>query len=224
MKIGKPYRIDGVWYYPMPSAAGYSERGTASWYGPNFHGKPTANGERYDMYAMTAAHTRLPMPTRVRVTNLSNGRQVVVRVNDRGPFVKNRLIDMSYAAAKQLDMVGKGTAPVLVEALATGSSVLEPKKAPVTPPPPEVQAVKKKKPDGKAGLYVQMGAFTESHRAQAMKAELAGQGRVMIQEATVGGKRYFRVRVGPSPTVDKAIEAMNALEQAGFGKGRIVMD
>jgi len=95
VKTGKPYQIAGRWYYPLSSAAGYHETGTASWYGSKFHGKKTANGERYDMHAMSAAHKTLPMPTMVRVTNLNNGRAVVVRVNDRGPFVKNRVIDLS---------------------------------------------------------------------------------------------------------------------------------
>ncbi|MDQ6973582.1 MAG: septal ring lytic transglycosylase RlpA family protein, partial [Mariprofundaceae bacterium] len=102
VKTGSPYQVGGVWYYPLASGEHYDRTGMASWYGKKFHGKKTANGERYDMYAMTAAHTTLPMPSRVRVTNLSNGRSVVVRINDRGPFVKDRVIDLSYAAAKAL--------------------------------------------------------------------------------------------------------------------------
>ena len=110
-------------YTVMNSSTGYRERGVASWYGKKFHGRSTSSGERYDMYAMTAAHKTLPLPTNVRVTNLDNGRSITVRVNDRGPFVKNRLIDLSYAAAKELDVVANGTGMVEVVALnnSTGS-------------------------------------------------------------------------------------------------------
>jgi rare lipoprotein A len=117
-KTGNPYTVNGRTYYPLVSANGYDKTGIASWYGWHFHGRLTADGERYDMHAMSAAHTTLPLPTLVRVTNLENGRQVVVRVNDRGPFVKNRLIDLSYAAAKELGFAKKGTTRVRVQALA----------------------------------------------------------------------------------------------------------
>lgn len=117
MKVGAAYRVDGIRYEPMISSLGYSEQGVASWYGKDFHGKATANGECYNMYAFTAAHKTLPLPTVVRVTNLENHRSIVVKVNDRGPFVSGRLIDLSYAAAESLGMVGNGTAPVLVESI-----------------------------------------------------------------------------------------------------------
>ncbi len=123
-KIGNPYVIDGVRYYPQAESNGYVEKGIASWYGKEFHRKKTANGEIYNMYAMTAAHKTLPLPTYVRVTNLKNNKSVVVRVNDRGPFVKSRLIDMSYAGAVALGFSEQGTAPVLVEALPTDGSTL----------------------------------------------------------------------------------------------------
>ncbi|NND58776.1 MAG: septal ring lytic transglycosylase RlpA family protein [Gammaproteobacteria bacterium] len=111
------YVVFGRRYYPIPSAHGYRERGVASWYGGKFHGRNTSNGEVYDMHGMTAAHKTLPLPTWVRVTNLRNGSSVVVRVNDRGPFVKNRLIDLSYEAARRLDMLAAGTTLVEVEAI-----------------------------------------------------------------------------------------------------------
>lgn len=117
MKVGAPYSVDGVRYEPMISSLGYSERGVASWYGKDFHGKASANGECYNMYAYTAAHKTLPLPSVVRVTNLENNTSIVVKVNDRGPFVAGRVIDMSYAAAESLGMVGNGTAPVLIEAI-----------------------------------------------------------------------------------------------------------
>ncbi|TKW61338.1 MAG: septal ring lytic transglycosylase RlpA family protein [Blastochloris viridis] len=117
LKVGNPYIVDGVRYVPMNESLGYSEKGIASWYGQDFHGKVSANGECYNMYAFTAAHKSLPLPTIARVTNLENGKSVVVKVNDRGPFVRGRIIDLSYAAAQSLDMVRFGTAPVLVEAI-----------------------------------------------------------------------------------------------------------
>lgn len=154
-RYGNPpfYEVHGKRYYVMDSAAGYVERGIASWYGPKFHGRRTSNGERYDMHGMSAAHKSLPLPTWVEVTNLDNGRSVVVRVNDRGPFKDGRIIDMSYGAAQALDMVGSGTALVEVRALdsrtadagpsvpATGADPdpgpgdsAEPDPAPVAPP------------------------------------------------------------------------------------------
>lgn len=111
------YTINGVTYRTKRSAVGYSEVGVASWYGRSFHGRPTANGETYDMYKMTAAHPTLPIPSYVRVTNQSNGKSVIVRINDRGPFVKNRIIDLSLAAAHRLDMVKKGIARVRVTSI-----------------------------------------------------------------------------------------------------------
>ena len=113
----RPYVVNGKTYYPTVVQTGNVYRGIASWYGPNFHGKKTSNGEYYDMYALTAANKTLPMNTIVKVTNLLNGKSVVVRINDRGPFVKNRIIDLSYAAAKRLDVISKGTAPVRLEVL-----------------------------------------------------------------------------------------------------------
>ncbi len=125
-KTGKPYYIKGKKYYPMKSSEGYHEKGIASWYGKDFHRKKTANGETYNMFAMTAAHKTLPLPTYVRVTNLENGLSIMVKVNDRGPFKRGRIIDLSYKAANLLGMVRKGTAPVLVEALPASGASLRP--------------------------------------------------------------------------------------------------
>jgi rare lipoprotein A len=116
-KIGNPYLIDGERYTPQNTSWGFTEEGIASWYGEDFHGRATANGECYNMYTFTAAHRTLPLPTVVRVTNLENNKSVVVKVNDRGPFARGRIIDLSYAAAQSIGMVGKGTAPVKLEAL-----------------------------------------------------------------------------------------------------------
>src|SRR5258706_1254080 len=114
----KPYTVYGVTYAPLADARGYRERGVASWYGRKFHGRRTSSGEPYDMYAMTAAHRTLPLPSYVRVRNLQNGRSVIVRVNDRGPFLQNRVIDLSYTAAARLSMLGTGTAAGEIEAVA----------------------------------------------------------------------------------------------------------
>ena len=122
-----PYTVRGKTYYPLRSAEGYSEVGKAAWYGPGFHGKSTASGERYNQNAMTCAHRTLPFGTKVRVTNLKNDRSVVVRVNDRGPFNSKYLIDLSKAAGKELDLIGHGKAKVLVEAL-PGQKPRKPKK------------------------------------------------------------------------------------------------
>ena len=111
------YEVYGHRYYVLATSDGYRERGVASWYGPDFHGKPTSGGERYDMHALTAAHKTLPIPTWVEVTNLANGKHVIVKINDRGPFVDNRIIDLSYRAAQELDMIRNGTARVEVRAL-----------------------------------------------------------------------------------------------------------
>ena len=116
----KPYEVFGRRYVPFTAHQPYRERGIASWYGRKFHGNPTANGERYDMFALSAAHTRLPLPSYARVTNVANGRSVVVRVNDRGPFHAGRIIDLSYAAAQRLDLIGRGSGEVLVEAIVPG--------------------------------------------------------------------------------------------------------
>lgn len=123
-KVGNPYQIDGQWYTPQEDYS-YSEVGVASWYGPDFHGKLTANGERYDMNALTAAHRTLPMPSLVRVTNMENGRSAILRINDRGPFARSRILDVSRRAADALGFVGQGTATVKVEILAEESLALK---------------------------------------------------------------------------------------------------
>jgi rare lipoprotein A len=122
-KVGKPYQVDGVWYYPKVDMD-YDETGIASWYGPGFHGEYTANGEIYDQNALTAAHKTLPLPSMIRVTNLDNGRSIVVRVNDRGPFVNGRIIDLTRRDAQLLDFINQGTAKVRVQILKDESQVL----------------------------------------------------------------------------------------------------
>ena len=184
------YEVFGKRYYVMDSSEGYRERGVASWYGKKFHGKPTSSGERYDMHKMTAAHKSLPLPTDVRVTNLRNGRSVTVRVNDRGPFVDNRIIDMSYAAAKELDMVRDGTTLVEVVALTSRQR----SSGPVTAGSTQVAP---------GNLYLQVGAFGNRSNAEQLKQKLVGGGvnGVFIHSEPGGHGMLYRVRIGPIKSV-----------------------
>jgi len=145
-KIGEPYQIDNVWYYPREQPD-YDETGIASWYGPTFYGKRTANGELYDGNSLTAAHKTLPMPVNVRVTNLDNGKSIVVRVNDRGPYARGRIIDLSRHAAELLDVVQTGTARVRVTYLARAD--LGPGKAPAPATPPAIANALPAAPSGR---------------------------------------------------------------------------
>ena len=238
VKTGKPYQIAGRWYYPLSSADGYNETGTASWYGTKFHGKKTANGERYDMHAMSAAHKTLPMPTMVRVTNLNNGRSVIVRVNDRGPFVKSRIIDLSYAAARALGYDSEGTAPVRVEALSQGgmmasnsTPVARTAARPValpSPPPnnssaPSSAIVKHLAKPG--GMYIQLGAFSSAVNADRLKAELqAAYPSVDIYARNGGISEIYRVRIGPFDD-EKSIEThVLSLQQQGYTNAIVVIE
>jgi rare lipoprotein A len=205
----KPYQVFGQWYQPIPNAKGFKERGLASWYGKDFHGKKTANGEIYDMYAMTAAHKTLPLGTRVKVTNASNNREIFVRVNDRGPFVKGRIIDLSYTAAEKLDIIGPGTAPVIVEAVAA---------------PPGAQYAH-------ANVYfsgnftIQVGAFADVNNARNLANELDRTYKnVSIQQALVDGRTFHRVRVGRCNSLEQAAAYEKALVEAGFGGAFVVAD
>ena len=126
----RPYNVFGVSYRPLKTSKGYRERGVASWYGKKFHGQRTANGETYDMYAMTAAHKTLPLPSYLRVRNLNNGKSVIVRVNDRGPFRENRIVDLSYAAAARLGIIGTGTGIVEIEGLTGDEPVTQTARVP----------------------------------------------------------------------------------------------
>ncbi|MFP4314730.1 MAG: septal ring lytic transglycosylase RlpA family protein [Desulfovibrionales bacterium] len=169
----KPYSVFGQTYRPLLSSDNFVEEGVASWYGTKFHGRPTACGERYDMHAMTAAHRVLPMQTRVRVTNLENGRVVDLRINDRGPFAKNRIIDLSYAAAQKLGIVDKGTARVRVQSL---SHVPE---------------------DIPGRFYIQTGSFLEQDNALRLRRELlSSYPGSRVVEVKINGKRFWRVQAG----------------------------
>lgn len=173
------YEVFGKRYHVLATAEGYRERGVASWYGPDFHSKATSSGEPYDMFAMTAAHKTLPIPAYARVTNLANGRSVVVRINDRGPFVANRIIDLSYTAAHKLDMWRAGTAFVEVE-------VITPESPRGVPPPA-----------APGRIYLQTGAFGVEQNAQALASRLRDAGIVNVSVVTGRGSALHRVRIGP---------------------------
>lgn len=207
-RLGNPafYEVFGQRYAVLPTARGHVERGVASWYGPDFHGVSTSTGEPYDMYSMTAAHKTLPLPAYARVTNLKNGRSVVVRINDRGPFKANRVIDLSYAAALRLDMVREGTTPVEVR-------VLEPEGG--VPPPP--QAVP---------IYAQAGSFTSDANAMRLRDRLRDLGfpNAFVQRDEAGGRQLFRVRVGPIADVAQFDSLVNRLRAAGHSDVRLAFD
>jgi rare lipoprotein A len=199
----------GKRYYVLPSAENFVERGVASWYGPTFHGNSTATGEAYDMYAMTAAHKTLPLPAYARVTNLKNGRSVVVRINDRGPFVANRIIDLSYTAAAKLDMIRDGTTLVEVRTL--------------TPNTPDVLTRSSESPPPE--LFVQAGAFADQNNAQrlAEKLRAAGLANTFIASPPDGSKLY-RVRVGPVNSVPEFDRVAKQLAGLGVPDAHLAID
>ena len=192
----KPYTIRGKTYYPLQSAHGFLEEGIASWYGPGFHGKRTANGEIYDMYAMTAAHRILPLGTIVRVINKTNGRSLVVRINDRGPFADDRVIDLSRAAADKLDVLAKGTAPVRIVALGDRPQTTS-AAAQAGDQPPKFNS-------GKGGrMYLQVGSFPQPEDAREMARQLESlgyKGRYFYADSV----KRWRVQLGPIPSRDMA--------------------
>jgi len=180
----KPYKIKGKTYYPLPSAEGYEETCIASWYGFNFHGRLTASGEVYNMYDFTAAHKTLPLGVYVLVTNLENGKKVVVKINDRGPFVKNRCIDLSYAAARALGMIKKGTAKVKIVVLSPGKLTSS-------------GVVYKNIPNIRYGnFYLQVGAFRYYHNALKLKLKLEREfRRIEIEPFVKGNTVFYRVQI-----------------------------
>lgn len=204
----KPYKVMGKWYHPIPTASGFTQTGKASWYGEQFHGRPTANGERYDMHGTTAAHKTLPLGTVVRVDNLDNGRTLDIRINDRGPFVEGRIIDLSYGAAKTLGVVGPGTANVRITALGKPTSATAGTAAPTYEP----------EDYSKGNFTFQIGAFKDPGNAERLKQRLSGS----YQNVHV--KAYFNeahgtlygVRLGLATTLEQAAEYKQILRQKGF--------
>ncbi len=216
-KYGNPvsYVVQGKRYYVMRSSAGYHERGIASWYGTKFHGKRTSSGERYDMYAMTAAHKTLPLPSYVRVTNLDNGRSVVVRVNDRGPFHENRLIDLSYSAAKRLGMIGHGTALVDVQAVSPGEQY-----QPVSTS--SMHAIT----SHSAKVYLQVGAFSTLYSARQLKQKIQRQigQAIIIMPLRKPEQTLYRVRIGPLKNVEQGDALATQLSVLGYQDAHMVVE
>jgi len=266
-KVGQPYEISGNWYYPKEDY-NYDETGIASWYGADFHDKRTANGEMYNMNELTAAHKTLPLPTLARVTNLDNGRSIVVRINDRGPFSGARIIDMSQRAAQLLGFERQGTAKVRVQVLADeskaiadamrsyGSNTTVATALPLPQPQPQpvsagVETVESKtlepikttpaihqqlletKPvaqvvtvpvTGSHQIYVQAGAFTVQDNALKLQRMLSSLGNSSVAQATVNGRVFYRVRVGPMNSVDQADAMILKVKKAGIASPRTVVE
>jgi peptidoglycan lytic transglycosylase len=236
-KYGNPahYDVFGVRYYTLTTNRGYSEKGTASWYGTKFHGRRTSSGEPYDMYAMTAAHKTLPLPSYVEVTNLDNGKKIIVRVNDRGPFHEDRLIDLSYSAATKLDIVAKGTGSVAIRAISPGELITaDVAQAPVeeTTTPviaDEVQvSLENTTPEVKEPLniYMQVGAFSSADSAEQFKTKLQQQigDAVLVTPFLKLGEILYRVRIGPLAGLEYGDALGIRLLDLGYVGGHIVVE
>jgi rare lipoprotein A len=204
----KPYRVGKTWYQPVSDAKGYRERGIASWYGKKFHGRKTSSGETYNMYAMTAAHKTLPLGTHLSVINLNNSKNVIVRINDRGPFVRGRIIDLSYSAAKKLEIVSSGTAPVEIMALGADQPT----------PSADSRTIQKAAIDYYSGNFTfQIGAFKDKSNAIRLKQKLDERyPNVHITEYHTGQEILYRVRIGKASSLEEAVTYENTLMQHGF--------
>ena len=199
----KPYKINGKTYHPLAHAGGFVQKGLASWYGKKFHGRKTANGETYNMYAMTAAHKTLPINTWVQVTNLNNGKQIVVRINDRGPFVRNRIIDLSRTGAQKLGVLGPGTAPVKVVALGKNDGGKSKKYTPVD--------------YWKGDFTVQVGAFSIPANASRYRAKLSARyDNAHITTYKDYRGTFYRVRVGKFTQLEDAENFSRKLMGSGI--------
>jgi len=253
-KYGNPksYVVFGERYYTLPTSKGYVEQGIASWYGTKFHGRRTSSGETYDMYAMTAAHKTLPLPTYARVTNKRNGRSIIVRINDRGPFHENRIIDLSYAAATKLGIVTMGTGLVEVRAIdprtsrvaqahAKSKAIKVKQKLPkdvidVATPASSVEIVEpeKSKPgsaalpvkdvENKVGIYVQLGAFRSKENAYKLRNQYQAYqlGRIDVKVDDFEDSPIYKVWIGPLSTVEQADESVEKLNQLGHKEYKLV--
>ena len=219
-RYGNPeyYDVLGKRYYVLDNSRGFSESGIASWYGTMFHGKRTSSGETYDMNAMTAAHKTLPLPTYIEVTNLENRKTVIVKVNDRGPFHENRILDLSYAAATKLGITARGTGLVELRAIDPAHYTANKNQAPP-------------RSEGKPTVdiprfYIQVGAFAELLNAQNLRTKLAALGSplVNISQAVVSGKMLYRVRIGPLDSIDNADQIVTRLGGIGISDHQIVID
>ncbi len=224
-RYGNPpsYEVFGKTYHVMDSATGYRERGIASWYGTKFHGRRTSSGEPYDLLKMTAAHKSLPLPTYVQVRNLENGKQIIVKVNDRGPFHEGRIIDLSYAAAHKLGMAGHGTAPVEVVAIDPLSWPERTRK-----PSDDIQSASADpaKANHQPRLFVQAGAFGTSGNAERLRQQLASRFQqpaiVRKSSSAAGGKTLYRVQLGPLHDARRANRLAERLREQRFDGAHVV--
>jgi rare lipoprotein A len=212
MPVQKPYQVDGIYYHPLPHADAFIENGTASWYGSDFHGKKTSNSEIYDMHAMTAAHKTLPFGTMVEVHNLENDHKIIVRINDRGPFVRSRIIDLSHEGAKRIDMIRNGTAKVRITAIGTDDVYFAASGGHVD-----------------HGIYytgdftIQAGAFADRFNAERMKDQLAKHiPEIDIIPFDKDGRTLFRVRAGRFHSLNQARSHEQQLNRIGFADVFIV--
>ncbi len=237
-KYGNPpsYVVFGKTYKTLSSSHGFVQRGIASWYGKKFHGRRTSSGETYDMYAMTAAHTQLPLPTYVQVTNLKNGKQVILKVNDRGPFHGNRIIDLSYSAAKRLDIIQQGTGLVEVRALDPGNYRMSRHKKVRNSEEISVDAnldtAVKTEADATVisasgpKVFVQVGAFGQRDNANQLVNQLnaLNLGNVSISSVIKNSQPLHRVRIGPMSTVESADQTVAQLNEMGMKDHRVVIE
>jgi rare lipoprotein A len=216
-RYGNPasYTVNGETYSVLKSSEGFVQRGEASWYGTKFHGRNTSSGEPYDMYAMTAAHKTLPLPSYVEVTRTDTGKKLIVKVNDRGPFHSGRIIDLSYAAAHKLGITGSGTAPVEIRTIDTSGLDLD--TSTVVLPPAENR-------DGK--IHVQVAAMGSEQAAEELATSLRAKqfNSVRIFMTKDNGKNFYRVRIGPIPNTDLAYQVLSDLKNIGMNESRVVVD
>jgi len=236
-QMGNPatYVVNGKTYKTLKSSKGFVQRGIASWYGTKFHGRLTSNGENYNMYAMTAAHKTLPLPTYVEVTNLDNGRHVIVRVNDRGPFHEGRIIDLSYAAAIKLGINKHGTGRVEIRAIDPDHptthrlAAQQPAAKPATPPAsPVVAAAPATAAADSSGhnLYLQVGAFSSRLNAENLRRRLAQMAHspVHIFPGGAPGQPVYRVRIGPLANDQEAEQLSSRLVNQGISNPSVIFD
>ncbi|MDC3091219.1 septal ring lytic transglycosylase RlpA family protein [Rickettsiales bacterium] len=244
-KIGNPYKVKGQWFYPAVDY-NYDEIGIASWYGPNFHGKKTANGEIFDQNTISAAHKTLPLPSIVKVTNLENNLSLEIRINDRGPFIRGRIIDLSKEAAKELDFFKNGTAKVRVQIVEDKSRKIaldyENYKTYLSDVAAQedfeklaIPKIKKeknnennkkinsKKSENKNKIHVQVAAFNDIRNANDLIKKLSDF-KVFVKRDLVGEKYFYRVRIGPIFDMSFAERIKEKLFLKGFNKSRIIIE
>ncbi|MCF6196343.1 MAG: septal ring lytic transglycosylase RlpA family protein [Emcibacter sp.] len=232
-KVGKPYKVSGKIYRPAADPY-YDKVGLASWYGSKFHGRKTANGDVFNMNSLTAAHTTLPMPSYVRVTNLENGRWLILLVNDRGPFVGDRLIDVSRRAAQLLGFEKKGVTRVRVQAVKGPRGELptqiQARKEPLIQKNPVVEIVRIEPPkradkiEGGKNIYVQIGAYADQKNAEKVVDSIHHISDTKIERVDINGQKLYRVRVGPQPTVELAEIILGRILSLGHNTARIILD